>query len=541
MLTIREIIQSSDFSYLTLINQQADLDREINAIETTETPDVADYLPKNTFLLTTGMAFQNDPESFCQFISSLDHLPIAGIGIKLGRYIEELDPMIVHHADQLGFPLIQIPKEQTLGSVSHHLLSYLWENQAGAMQMALNLQKQFSEMMLKGSTLENLVKYLGSILKIPIILINPFFDILAASQHYNSSKFSLEDFKEDIDDILKDKIQSYLKTQTKKSFQNDDYYIHPIKIDSFFTFYLVLKKQSNDVFPLSNVLLEQASVVLSHTIYKNLKLVEETINTKRPFFNRLLNKDQKVLDKHTDWFEYGEEFNLIQTDYYRIGMCHFYTEKPTFINPETRKLRFNLIYEWFEEQMKRFDETIILFPTDNLDHFGILFQTNTDTIESILEEVNAKFRSTSLFRFQFFLGNPVFSVHDIHYSYKEVLEVSNDSISQMDSPLIVNYETKKIQDLIHYIPEHVKRHFCLAVLKDMAFPEDESLKELRHTLKIYLDSQSEIKLSSERLFVHRNTVKYRIAKCKELLGSSLDDPNETLNLRVALEMTEDSQ
>lgn len=539
MLTIRDIIQSTDFSYLSLLNEDADLNREINAIESTETPDVSNYLPKNTFLLTTGMAFQNDPEAFCSFISSLDNLPIAGIGIKLGRYIEKLDPMITDHANRLNFPLVQISKEQTLGSVSHHLLSYLWDNQAGAMEMALNLQKQFSDMMLKGSTIENLIKYLGSILKVPLILENPFFEIIATSQHYSSSKYSIGSYKKDREAFLNDKKRTYLKTQSKNSFQNDYYYIHPIKMDAFLTFYLILKKQNNDTFPLSSLMLEQASVVLSHTIYKNLKLVEETMNTKKSFFVRLLNKDQRFMDKTTDWFEYGKEFNLIQSDYYRIGFCEFFTDQPSFTNPETEKLRLLLIYKWVENLTTQFEENIILFPTDTPNRFGILFQSDKDSIEEKLVKINDAFQKSSLFRFQFYLGNPVFSVHDIHYSYKEALEAAQSTERLKENPLILYYETKKIQDLIHYIPEHVRRHFALATLKELAYPEEESVKELRHTLKVFLESQSEIKLSSERLFIHRNTVKYRIAKCKELLNTTLENPNDVLNLRVALEITEE--
>lgn len=538
MLTIQDIIQSTEFSYLTLINDQADLNREINAIETTETPDVADYLPKNSFLLTTGMAFKDDPEGFCSFISSLDKLPIAGIGIKLGRYIETLDPKVIAHADNLGFPLLRIPKEQTLGSVSQHLLSHLWDNQAGAMQMALNLQKQFSEMMLKGSTIENLIKYLGSILKIPIILENPFFEIVATSQHYSNNKQAIEQYKKDNDEFLNEFKRAYLKSQSKKSFENDFYYIHPIKLDPFFTYYLILKKHTNEAYPLSSLMLEQASVVLSHTIYRNLKVVEENRNAKRSFFKRLLIKDQKSGNKATDWFEYGKEFSLIQSDYYRVGLCHFYTDQTTLTNPETKKLRLNLIYRWFEALISQYDATIILFPTDSLDSFGFLLQSETDDLSGILENINTLFQSISLFRFQFYLGNPVLSVQDIHYSFKEVVEVQQSAEKGMEASLILYYETKEMQDLMHYIPNHVKRHFVQATLKEMAYPHDESIEELRHTLKVFLDSQSEIKLSSERLFVHRNTVKYRIAKCKELLGSQLDDPKEILNLRVALEIIE---
>lgn len=538
MLTIKELLDSPDFSYLTLLNTKGDVTREINTIETTETPDVADYLPKHTFLLTTGMAFQNNPEALCNFISSLDELPIAGLGIKLGRYIDEVDPAVINHADALNFPLVKIPTEKTLGSVSHHLLSHLWNNQAGAMEMALNLQKQFSEMMLKDASLENLIKYLGTILKVPVILEDPFFNVIAKSQHYNSSKYSLIQFKEDNDAYLKEKKQSYLKTQSKKSFQNENYFIHPIQIDSLFTYYLVLKKNSKDPFPLSSLMLEQATAVLSHTIYKNLQLIEKSVAAKQSFFDRLLVKNQINPDESFHWLKYGSDFDLINSDYYQVGICRFVTDESSIKQQQENTQRLILVYDWFEKQTRVYGKSFILFPIDSSDSFGFLVQSDDLPLTNILEELNSEFSNSSLFNFEFYLGNPVFTVSDIHYSFKEVLDTLEEKQDDASEKLIRYYETKEIADLLHYIPEHVKRHFCLSTLKDMAYPEDDSMKELRHTLKVYLDSQSEIKLSSERLFVHRNTIKYRIAKCKEILNSSLTDSQEILNLRVALEITE---
>ena len=50
----------------------------------------------------------------------------------------------------------------------------------------------------------------------------------------------------------------------------------------------------------------------------------------------------------------------------------------------------------------------------------------------------------------------------------------------------------------------------------------------------YLDQQCEITKTAEMLFIHRNTVKYRIKKCEELLNNNIDHPEFSLQLRVAL-------
>lgn len=63
--------------------------------------------------------------------------------------------------------------------------------------------------------------------------------------------------------------------------------------------------------------------------------------------------------------------------------------------------------------------------------------------------------------------------------------------------------------------------------------DDENHTELTHTLETYLACHESIRDTSEALFVHRNTIKYRIHKICEILGYPLTDADRTFNLRLA--------
>ena len=57
---------------------------------------------------------------------------------------------------------------------------------------------------------------------------------------------------------------------------------------------------------------------------------------------------------------------------------------------------------------------------------------------------------------------------------------------------------------------------------------------LLETLYVYLESHCQISETAKRLFVHRNTVIYRLEKCSTLLKKDLKDPEVTIQLRLAL-------
>ncbi|MCP6559167.1 helix-turn-helix domain-containing protein, partial [Klebsiella pneumoniae] len=59
------------------------------------------------------------------------------------------------------------------------------------------------------------------------------------------------------------------------------------------------------------------------------------------------------------------------------------------------------------------------------------------------------------------------------------------------------------------------------------------------TLKMYMDYQCDITKTAKKMFIHRNTVKYRIKNCEEILGCTVEDPFNSLNIRLALYASEE--
>ncbi len=71
----------------------------------------------------------------------------------------------------------------------------------------------------------------------------------------------------------------------------------------------------------------------------------------------------------------------------------------------------------------------------------------------------------------------------------------------------------------------------LAPLDDLG--KSQKRREYIQTLRVYLDTNRSIARSAEQLFVHRNTVVYRIKRILELLEVDLDDPHQALSLHLA--------
>lgn len=88
MTTLKEILSVLQFSDLTLLNEQGDLERVVEMVDITETPDIKNFTTPHSLIVTTGMSYQDDQSGLINLIRELNDIQVAGLGIKLSRFLK---------------------------------------------------------------------------------------------------------------------------------------------------------------------------------------------------------------------------------------------------------------------------------------------------------------------------------------------------------------------------------------------------------------------------------------------------------------------
>jgi sugar diacid utilization regulator len=88
------------------------------------------------------------------------------------------------------------------------------------------------------------------------------------------------------------------------------------------------------------------------------------------------------------------------------------------------------------------------------------------------------------------------------------------------------------------IPPEQLHLYCHQQIRELGQYDRVHNTDLCVTLQVYLEQTKSLVHTAEILFVHRNTVRYRINKCMELLGSSLEDGNEIFAFILSLRILE---
>lgn len=97
------------------------------------------------------------------------------------------------------------------------------------------------------------------------------------------------------------------------------------------------------------------------------------------------------------------------------------------------------------------------------------------------------------------------------------------------------YEHGGLAELIvgSSMTEHF-RSFANGLLAPLAAQDARSHGRLMETLAAFVAANGNVLHAAERLYIHRNTLKYRLRQIEKALGGSLDDPDLRLKLQLAL-------
>lgn len=539
MSTLKELLSLPRFSDLEVLSTHKNMERPVESVEITETPDVANFIPDNAIILTTAMIFRNGQEKLKPFLASLVGHHVAALGIKVGRFIEEIDPAVVAYATEIDLPLIQVPSTQPLGGLLYQMQSYLMDSKTEQLTYALDIQKSFSNLLMHDVSNSRFVAELGKIINAPVIMLNPWHKVIGSSQFFSGSDHPASFYTEQLTPQNYEKINEGKSNLLIKDVKGDDIQVlsYPVKVANHFPYYLVVLRPEQIPYPISEFAIEQAVLVLTFILYKNQKVQEFFDLMKSDFLSQLIKAKTEQSNEDRDWIDLGENYGLVQSDYYRIALVYCVPNEKSKNQIFYRKEEAEVANSWLQEQLPLKIRDVVAFKVKNSNDIALLFQSKEVSFERTVKTLIKSLKKELDINLSFSFGNPYDEIEEISSSYIEA-KLALDEVKQQEDPDMLNYyHPRGLISLFEGANEEDIHYYCEKVLKDLAYPTDPSTIDLRKTLQYYLDYNCEITKTANTLYLHRNTIKYRIKQCEKILGQSVKNPQTSLNLRLALELS----
>lgn len=130
------------------------------------------------------------------------------------------------------------------------------------------------------------------------------------------------------------------------------------------------------------------------------------------------------------------------------------------------------------------------------------------------------------------IGTPIANVKDLATSFKEAqIAMEVGKVFDTDQP-IVSYDHLGIARLIYQLPTTLCEMFLKEVFKQGSI--DSLDAETLFTIQRFFENNLNVSETSRGLFVHRNTLVYRLEKIKKLTGLDLREFDDAIVFKVAL-------
>ncbi|WP_438445224.1 PucR family transcriptional regulator [Gorillibacterium sp. sgz5001074] len=138
--TVEQALSVYPLSEGKLIAGSSGLKRVVRAINVMDAPDIADWIKEGEMVFTTAYLFKDRPQDALELIRKLARRRSAGLGIKLGRFWQEVPAEVAELADRLEFPVIALPYAFTFSDQMNGLFHAEMKRATGAMQDVMEKQ-----------------------------------------------------------------------------------------------------------------------------------------------------------------------------------------------------------------------------------------------------------------------------------------------------------------------------------------------------------------------------------------------------------------
>ncbi len=545
-ITIEDALNMEYMKNCKLIAGFKGIRNTISKVNVMADPDILSWVDEGELLLTTAYSFKKDNiEEQKKLIRECAKKKLAGIGIKIYPYLESLSEEVISLADDLNFPIIDLYYATPLSDIMTPLFNEIFNRQAYLLKKIEKIYEQFMDSMLKGANTNQIVKLISDSVKNPIYVRFEFPEEIITHFDYvddSVKELLLEDadkyFDSNIDRIKEKKLEESNELIGGKYIKR---MIFPIVAKDSIYGHIVAWSINTPLGGYDLSVLEIASTTMALEILKALSVKEVENRYKSEFLEDLISLEERRVEKA---IERAPFFNINKKDRFvsitlKIKNKEDSLNKVDITSGQTQQY-ITKIHDLIERNIIK-QLCLNAMVISKTERIQILLSLKKDTkIEPLLEEINKEFEEIiEKFRdldFRIGIGRPYEGLENFSNSYLDsVKAISTGKI--LSEKVITNYENLGIFKILcqdHIEDELVK--FYNTTLKPLVDYDEKKSTELVKTLEAFFENNGNLKKMSDSLFTHYNTVLYRIQRINEITKMDLENPNDRLNLEIALKI-----
>ncbi|SHI51316.1 DNA-binding transcriptional regulator, PucR family [Dethiosulfatibacter aminovorans DSM 17477] len=412
------------------------------------------------------------------------------------------------------------------------------EKERNNYRFSTDIHARFTDMMLNGRTIEDVLEESKNILNLDIFIIDELYNF-----GYHTSGIS-----DQIDSIVRElpNMIKYLRKNTAMAYRciHQEKYLHifPIMVNKESMGWLCIVSDTDKLEELKRITAERASTITALEQLKSSELFNMEQSLKGEFIDNLINNTSpEYIEKCCS------QYNIDTNGTYRIILSKMEFNNSSYGNEiEFNVLKsMNRLYKPVGETVKyHFNKSFsVIKGTGIVSLVEIGHSKSMEKIESLIKEIEAKMSEYNSQR-----GQPVHCKTAVSNSFHGI---GNFSKSYNNAEYVLSlmttygkkykrmfYDNLKVKGLLSRNDTTYLESFTDDILGPLLSYPSSHRDEFIRTLETYIRSNCSYTTAKESLGIHGNTLNYRIGKICEILNLDINDYNDRLKIQIAFEIKE---
>lgn len=155
--------------------------RRIRVVNIMEVPDIVRWMRGGELLLTTAYPIRDDPSALGRLVPELAERGLAGLGIRIGPYLETLPAEMLEAADSLDFPVIEVPPHVVFNEILVEVLGTILNRQAVELERSQAIHERLTAVSLAGGSHQQLLGALAELIHLPVAIVDDHGNVVVTA------------------------------------------------------------------------------------------------------------------------------------------------------------------------------------------------------------------------------------------------------------------------------------------------------------------------------------------------------------------------
>jgi purine catabolism regulator len=512
-LTVSEALSIYPLSEAKLIAGEKGTDRTIQSINIMDAPDIADWIKPGELLFTTAYLLMKDsPDDIVCFIHKLKTRGCVGLGVKLGRFWNDIPQSVIDEADKIGFPLLVLPYQFTFSDQMNALFDAEHKKNTQLLQSVLHKQRELMKYALKKDEDPDLFAAISGILEYPIAVVSA-----RGRVYYNSSPFP--------DAALTLGMPWPENPRWVK--QGPCYRIPLMQDGKCYGFLLVFPGHRRSMKVEEGLFHQVAEIFTFHLGRSHEEQADQVMQNELGAL--LIQYLQRKMPVHV-LIEHGG-FHFASGPFRCVWIASASPRPAPSISERFRQIRHELRYH---SRLRKFTAQHFelkdgIFSIYSLTP-GSREEEWMDSLSALIHAEQAGGHETD--GLQMFISRQKMAPDRLVEAYEECREAQSLANRLNITGKFIPYDTVEFSIVFQHVSREIMKAYCDKLLHPLQEKEADYVQEMINTLEVYLNSNGSLHDAAKQLHIHRNTVAYRLEKISECLGIDLKNYNDIAKLKM---------